>query len=460
MRRMSRFTRYKITRDGKEFSLPSGKKEREALPLAALSIVSKGGDILSSNLAPKYEGLTMDDMEGIVPYVEVMSAYEYADLDNKELRQILRGELTVAEKKIDGHRGVTYLPEGARLFSKRISKTGWFTENSDQMPHLRDIKVPPHLLGSVVDGEVGLIHDFFESKDVQSITGSKPVNALAAQVGETGPAVLNIFDVVYYGETRVASCPGWVRKIFAFSLVSKLDNPYIVFSPLYATPMAKIALLQRVVDFNNKYMILSQTELKAFEAGIVCTKDYSQLFQTMLAEGSEGIMVKDLTLPYVEKESKAYIKMKGKATFDVIVTGTEPPTKEYTSEKRNEDSSEWDFWEDKLKRKIQKTLTMEEGRNKKLTPISKPYFNGWIGAITYGVMREGKLIEVGRTSGMTDYDRERLTALGKKIVGKVIEVEAQGIIDPLRGTLRHPRYIQDREDKNAKDCTWERHLRK
>lgn len=456
---MSRLTRFKLVRNGKEFPLPSGKKEREAVKLSDLTIVSHDGEILSQDLSPKYEGLKLEEYDGAVPYVEVMSAYEFADLDSKELRQLLRGEMTVAEKKIDGHRGVTSLKEGARLFSKRIGKTGWFTENSDQMPHLRDMAVPSCLVHSLLDGEVGLIHPFFESKDVQSITGSKSINALAAQTGETGPAVLNVFDTVYYGPTRVASCPGWIRKMLTFSVVSKLHHPYVVFSPLYVTPSAKIALLQRVVDFNNKYMILSTTELKAFEAHLIVVKDYMELFQQMLAEGSEGVMIKDLSMPYVEKESKAYIKLKGKATFDVIVTGTEPPEKEYTGQMK-EDHDEWDLWEDKLKRKIQKRMTMLDARKKKLTPITKFYYHGWIGAVTFGVMRDGKLIEVGRTSGMTDFDRERLTALGKKIVGKVIEVEAQGILDPLKGTLRHPRYKQDRTDKNAKDCTWERHLRK
>ena len=135
----------------------------------------------------------------------------------------------------------------------------------------------------------------------------------------------------------------------------------------------------------------------------------------MLAEielrGGEGLIRKKRNLPY----GIGWSKVKKSETWDVVVTGFEMST---------------------------------EGKYAK---------EGWIKGIKFGQYAKGRggvliMRDCGQTSGLTEKMRAEITAFRGKMIGRVMEVEAQLRLPS--GKLRHPRYLRWRDDKNAKDCVF------
>lgn len=359
-------------------------------------------------------------------FLEPMTAQE---LSEDKLTSFLKDTKVIAEQKFDGHRGIIYFTsKGNRIFSRRISKqTGWFAENTDQMPHIRDIKVPEQFMGTVIDGEILLPLKNCTCRDVQSVTGALPETAIENQLNR-GFAYLSAFDILYYKGLNIQRMPLWKRKVYLWKVLSELNSPFIKTCPVYSNQETLSHLTQLWEDYKVSDSISSILNK---------TNDIEQQFIEFLKEGKEGLIIKDINGVYEQKRSKAFIKMKAHKTFDVVIMGYDEPTREYTGK-------ELDTWK------------YFDGN----TPVTKYYYQGWIGAIVFGVWKDEKLVEVGRTSGMDEATREMLSLNREHYLGAVIEVEAQGIIDKDKGSLQHPRYIMMRPDKNSEQCTFEDHIRK
>lgn len=67
--------------------------------------------------------------------------------------------------------------------------------------------------------------------------------------------------------------------------------------------------------------------------------------------------------------------------------------------------------------------------------------------------KNGRLTEIGDTSGMSLSVRRDMSLNQDKYIGKVMEIKGQEI---LRDAIRHPSYLRMRSDNNAKLCTWEK----
>lgn len=80
----------------------------------------------------------------------------------------------------------------------------------------------------------------------------------------------------------------------------------------------------------------------------------------------------------------------------------------------------------------------------------KGKYEGLVGSLEGSVYNNGELVVVANVSGMTDDERK---AMSMNDAGRVFEVAYQYV--GAKGKLRHPRFVRWRDDKPAKECTWD-----
>lgn len=154
------------------------------------------------------------------------------------------------------------------------------------------------------------------------------------------------------------------------------------------------------------------------------TTDKENYYREVVSRGGEGLILKNLNSPYIPggRDSDKWIKAKKHRTYDVIVLGFEQPEK-YSVNTKGE------------------------------TIINRNFARGWVKNIRWGVYKEGKLTEMGSTSGMTDSERQEVTTNQKKYIGTVIEVEGQMFF---KEGVRHVQFVRFRPDANPEECTFEK----
>ena len=122
-------------------------------------------------------------------------------------------------------------------------------------------------------------------------------------------------------------------------------------------------------------------------------------------------MVKRLDAAYVQggRPANNWLKVKKSATFDCVVMG------------------------------------FSQGKGK---------YNTQIGAVRFGQYLNGKLIELGQASGMTDADRALMSKYPERYLHKVVMIK--GMERLKSGAIRHPQFSRMRSDKLPKDCIYYR----
>jgi DNA ligase-1 len=131
-------------------------------------------------------------------------------------------------------------------------------------------------------------------------------------------------------------------------------------------------------------------------------QDVMQRFaQDAVAQGFEGIMIKDLDAPYECKRSSAWLKWKPTITVDLNIVGFEEGT----------------------------------GRNA-----------GRLGAIICEGVDNGRDIRVNVGSGFGDSDRDEYWAQRDQLLGRIVEVQADTVSQNQDGSysLRFPRFVRFR----------------
>lgn len=409
-------------------------------------------------MIPKYEDYTCvedyqrDNLKWVVP----MTAKEI--VEEAEQNALLNGESVdkyIVEEKFDGTRATLHFRHhGIRVFSRRVSeKTGWFCENSDSVPHIRDLDVPS-LRGTILDGEMLIPNQPF--KAVSSTLLCSYDKAIQRQE-ELGKIVLNAFDIISYKGIDMTSISLRLRKKFLHKVIQELGSPYVVEVPYFECGKKKLFF-----DAHRK----NEVELTA--------KEY---YEYIVASGGEGVMLKPLIGIYEGKRSNAYLKIKKFFTREVVILGFGEPTREYAGKFPN--VKDWEYWEAPDGNRIHNSSLVGASKDflRSLVPVTKNYFYGLVGNIIFGVVftkedritpkiaKQGKFVEhdgvtyleVGECSGFDDEMRETFSRNKGDFLFTTIEVKANEIFKDT-GKLRHPRFLRLRKDKSPNECTWKEHI--
>jgi len=313
-----------------------------------------------------------------------------------KMEQIIQSTEYAAEEKIDG---CHYIQVASLFFSaEHIEKT-------DNFPHLHNFFRNLEMPNLIIDGEIN--YPGRTSQYCTHVTGADPSTAINFQKGNDGPIHYTMFDMLRTPKGT------WLMK-----------EPYHV----------RRKILQHFYDTFVKgsalepYIHMTQ----------MVTEHKQQFLDGLLSQGLEGIVLKKLDSYYLmgKKPLWVWMKVKQSEETDLIITGFEPCTKEYSGS----DFDNWPYWRDE---------------NGVTLPVSKPYYFGWIGSIILSAYINGTLTRICTSSGMDEQTRADMTANPDKYVGKVAKMGYMQKTDA--GFPRHPKYLELHPGKAPEACVWELH---
>ena len=406
------------------------------------------------------------------------------------------------EEKFDGTRALVYflaqecIESGevvdsigwCRVFSRRISKkTGFYVENSDSLPHIRELN-RPELAGTILDGEMFI--EGLPFKEVASTLNCKWDKALERQI-EKGFVTFHAFDILFYHGVDLRKMPLERRKVYLHLAVEEANSEYvkeveyfecgkIIGTDLYTEVMKRINPIDE-----DPYFDSLEDSKESYPNLYKCWKEKLPLtprayYELIVSTGGEGVIVKPKKGKYLHKRGWEYSKIKSFLTREMIVLGFTEPTKEYTGK----DVKKWGYW---VRNKDNQHMQGNFYGDTNYTPVTKNYYYNQVGNLILGVLMTNEefsnipknkrgevanpsyyglseeydtdyvIMEVCECSGFDDSTREYFTRNENKMQGTVVEVKANGIFKDT-GKLRHPRYLRQRFDKSAEQCTWEDHI--
>lgn len=449
-------------------------------------------------MIPLFEEYTkeMYEHEGI-RFIEPMLAKE---LDSEEKQDEAFNNLGYyIEEKFDGTRSTLHVFDNAvRCFSRRVSeKTGWLCENSDSLPHIRDLDIP-ELSGTILDGEMFIPNRPF--KDVSSTLNCNWDKAIERQES-LGKICFHAFDILYYKGIRVEMLPLHRRKVYLRKAIEAINSEYVKNVSYYrcgaylseedlhhgvqAVPFVK----ERHKNFSQFMIDLFNMKDKFSELYKVCAGNSNltprAFYEFIVATGGEGVIVKPKEGKYYYKRGWEYSKIKKFLTRDVIIIGYSDPTEEYKG--KFPTIEKWDYWITSEGDVVDlsdlspehRTIFKKNWYPDECAPVSKFFANQWVGNIRFGVIvtqeeidrlpknkefniidtliENTLILEVGECAGYDEEMREYITDNKDKLLGTVVEVKANELFKDT-GKLRHPRFFRLRPDKLYKECKWADHV--
>jgi len=435
---------------------------------------------------PKYQDYSCPEdyiKDGVIP-IEPMCAKE-EDREEELEKMLAPNSGYYIEEKFDGTRALNHIDgKSSRVFSRRISvKTDWYSENSDSLPQLRRLRLK-EWKRTVIDGELFIPNRPF--KDVSGTLNCLWDEAVRRQI-DLGEIVLHVFDIIWYKGIYIARMPLWKRKQYLQKVVDELDSPYVKmvqYSDTTITVDPDLKFIGRFLKGELKEVYPTLHEELEAQKNRKYPYELSKraYYEYIVATGGEGVILKDKNGKYYHKRGREYTKLKKFITREVVIIRFDPPTKEYKG--KFPTPEKWRYWESYdgvvLDTSDSQQFTEVQSNPEYYVPVSKFYAENWVGNVVYGVLvtpkekdtllrtKKGKdfifhkvcgldLVEVGDCSGYNEEQRYKFTKNKEDYIGKVIEVKANELFKDT-GKLRHPRFLRERPDKNADQCTWKDHL--
>lgn len=292
------------------------------------------------------------------------------------------------------------------LYSRTVSKkTGYYSDNIEKVPHIKDWAMNELPNGTCIIGEV--YYPNGTSKNVTSVLGALPEKAIERQKGEYGKIHFYMHDILAYnGEDYVMNNMTYDYRYS--NLCEHID---------IATPL--IPELEVARCYDNAYLDLNKVTIDK------------------LAAGEEGMVFRVENGLYApgKRQPKVMFKIKqAQNDIDFVITEVLPPEYLYTGK----ESETWGY------------------KDKEGNLITKAAYYGWAGALRLGAYdNAGNLVSVGRvSSGLTDNLKADFAANPDKYIGTVVEVNCMSL-DKENKTFRHPYLSRLRPDKPAQDCKLE-----
>lgn len=325
----------------------------------------------------------------------------------KNYEDMLKNTSIIGTIKKDGYWSQLVKDENeVHLYSRTVSKkTGYYSDNIDKVPHIKDWAMNELPNGTCIIGEV--YYPNGTSKNVTSVLGALPEKAIERQKGEYGKIHFYMHDILAYnGEDYVMNDMTYDYRYS--SLCEHID---------IATPL--IPELEVARCYDNAYLDLNKVTIDK------------------LAAGEEGMVFRVENGLYApgKRQPKVMFKIKqAQNDIDFVITEVLPPEYLYTGK----ESETWGY------------------KDKEGNLITKAAYYGWAGALRLGAYdNAGNLVSVGRvSSGLTDNLKADLAANPDKYIGTVVEVNCMSL-DKGNKTMRHCYLSRLRADKPAQDCKLE-----
>lgn len=325
----------------------------------------------------------------------------------KNYEDMLKNTPIIGTIKKDGYWSQLVKDENeVHLYSRTVSKkTGYYSDNIDKVPHIKDWAMNELPNGTCIIGEV--YYPNGTSKNVTSVLGALPEKAIERQKGEYGKIHFYMHDILAHnGEDYVMNNMTYDYRYS--NLCEHID---------IATPL--IPELEVARCYDNAYLDLNKVTIDK------------------LAAGEEGMVFRVENGLYApgKRQPKVMFKIKqAQNDIDFVITEVLPPEYFYTGK----ESETWGY------------------KDKEGNLITKAAYYGWAGALRLGAYdNAGNLVSVGRvSSGLTDNLKADLAANPDKYIGTVVEVNCMSL-DKGNKTMRHCYLSRLRADKPAQDCKLE-----
>lgn len=288
--------------------------------------------------------------------------------NSDHLNMLLDSPDYVAQTKLDGMRAIVHITsDGLRIFSRSVGVADPTRplEKTASLPHLAALKFP-ELVGTVLDCEILAL-----GKDSAQLAG---LVHRKDTTDENKGVKIFVFDCLMINGKKITDKSYQARFGYLLSISYKLQCEHISILPFASSPLQK-----------------------------------RKLYESVIASGGEGIMLKRLDAKYVEGErpSNNWYKAKKSATYDCVVMG------------------------------------FSTGNGK---------YNTQIGAVKFGQYVNGKLIELGQASGMSDSIRKDMSINPSKYLGQVVMIK--GMERLKSGAIRHCSFAGMHLGKHPLQCIW------
>ena len=178
-----------------------------------------------------------------------------------------------------------------------------------------------------------------------------------------------------------------------------------------------------------------------------------------LAAGHEGMVIQKKSAPYTPGKRTARLTLKIKKevanTIDAFLDGDyKQPTREYVGKTPLE---EYPYWMNvKTGEKSETCQYRASANGEPWIPITRLYYFGYAGSLSFSVMKDGKPVHIGYISGLPDEIRKGIVDNPEKWVHRVFEISCMEVefVDN-HYSMRHAKVLQERKDgKTAEECDW------